>query len=107
MQVSGPTPGSGWFEEDTKDSGIILFQGAIDSYDPDHDPGFIERPGKATFRDGDSVIEADDIAMHQEIFDRLPLSQSDRSKFFTWLVTDYQQAQKEERDAKKRRRADD
>jgi len=106
MQVDGPTPGSGWFVEETKDEGIILFQGAVDSYDPDHDPGCILFPGKATFRDGDSMIDADDIAMQQEIFNRLPLSQSDRSKFFNWLVTDYQQEQICEREAKKRRRED-
>ena len=106
MQVDCPTPGSGWFGSDIKDDGIKLFQGAADSYDPDHDPGCILLPGKAIFRDGDSIIEADDIAMQQEIFDRLPLSQSDRTKLYNWLVTDYNQEQINEREAKKRRRED-
>ena len=80
--------------DEHKDRGIIHFQGAVDSYDPDNDPGFVELDAldekgelpKQRYRDT-SILTGDDCNEQQRIFDRLPLSQSNRAEFFNWLTT--------------------
>jgi hypothetical protein len=84
------------YEFEHKDRGIIHFHHAGgDTFNPDADPGFVERKEKPRFSDG-SVIEQDDHAMQQSIYDRLPIPLSKRAEFFNWLVNDYQNESNQE-----------
>jgi hypothetical protein len=80
-----------------KDAGIVHFDGARDTYDPDNDPGFVEVKhadgGGRIVYGTESGLTAEDRGTQQSIFDRLPLSQSNRSLFFNWLTTEYTQEQ--------------
>ena len=89
-------------ETEFKDRGIIHFDGSMDAYDPDNDPGFVARQGKPVYST-DSVMEVDDLAAQQSVFDRLPIPQSKRAEFYQWLVTDCAAEQEEQRiqDAKR------
>lgn len=92
------------YAHETKDQGIVHFQGSPDSYNPNTDPGFVEL-GRATYSDT-STLTGDDSGIQQSIFDRLPLSQSNRREFYDWLLKEHQnsEAQVKEPNAKKRRR---
>lgn len=83
-------------ETEFKDRGIIHFDGSPDAYDPDNDPGFVVCQGKPVFNVG-SVMEVDDHAAQQSVFDRLPIPQSKRAEFYQWLVTEGVAEQEEQR----------
>ena len=78
------------YAHETKDQGIVLFQASADSYDPNTDPGFVEC-GRATYSDT-STLTCEDRGIQQSIFDRLPLSQSNRRELYDWILKDHQES---------------
>lgn len=74
----------------------------VRGYD-DTDAGFTVLPQPPKFSNN-SELSAEDTGTQQRIFDRLPLTTTQRSNFYDWLTTEYAQEQeKEEKETEARR----
>jgi hypothetical protein len=83
------------FEGEHKDLGVIID-------DPSNDDGFKVLNSPPKFSDT-SELNAQDHATQQMIFDRLPLSKSNRAEFYKWLTEEYIEEQRQEEQATKQR----
>lgn len=87
------------YQEEHKDAGIIHFQGAIDTFNPDTDMGFTESSGVAPVYSEVSQLDASNVAEQQAIFNRLPLTSQSKAEFYRWLVTDYAEEEEAKEEA--------
>lgn len=86
----------------TLQTGFEVCEDEEKKYDSDDEDQSVWQNGFSSVRkpkfSTESILTSQDVATQQMIFDRLPLSQSDKAKFYKWLLEEEEEKKNSQND---------